>query len=95
MLLTRGGALRSGDLHACWQMNYAVFGRVGLRLLCREGERRLALGAGEALAIPPFVPHLYDFRWGEALMTEAWQDARGRPCAFEAWHYAPYRDLLS
>ena len=94
VLFTRAGHLRSGDLHACEQLNHVVFGRVALTRLGRDGRDVVTRHVGgDVVRIPPHVPHLYAFET-DALLTEAWRHPDGTPCPFQAWLYTPYRDRI-
>ena len=94
VVFTRAGYKRSGDLHACEQLNGVLFGRAELTQVYRGGRSRtIILRGGDQVRIPAFVPHLYDFV-EDTLMTETWRNADGSPCPFKAWLYEPLRRLI-
>ena len=94
VVFTRAGFKRSGDLHACEQLNGVLFGRAELTQVYKGGRsRKTVLRGGDQVRIPAFVPHLYDFV-EDTLMTETWRNADGSPCPFKAWLYAPLRRLI-
>lgn len=93
LVFTRAGFLRSGDIHACEQLNHLVFGRATLTQLRRGREVATQLRGGDVARIPPHVPHLYAFL-EDSLMTEAWRRPDGTPCEFRAWLYKPFRDRI-
>ena len=91
---SREGQLRSGDMHACEQLNVVLFGQLRLTRVYARGRSVVTQHAGgEVLRIPPFVPHLYLFLT-DTLMTETWREADGSPCPFSAWVYAPLREQI-
>ena len=68
-----------------------LFGRAELTQVYAGGRSRTrVLRGGDAVRIPPFVPHLYSFM-EDTLMTETWREKDGSPCRFRAWLYEPLR----
>lgn len=90
LVFTRAGHLRSGDIHACEQLNHIVFGAATLTQLRGGRDVVTRLAGGDVVRIPPHTPHLYEFT-RDSLMTETWRTPSGEPCAFRAWLYGPYR----
>jgi len=95
LVYTHKGHSRSGDLHACEQVNHLVWGRAKLTRLIHGEETETLLRAGETVKIAPHVPHLYYFV-EDTLMTEVWQHpGTHKPCPFKAWYFQPFRDRIA
>merc|ERR1711924_292176 len=52
------------------------------------GDVKKSLGPGDYIAIPPGVPHIFEFE-EDTVMAEWWE-----PGEFEALFYEPYRPLV-
>mmetsp|Transcript_22505 Transcript_22505/g.54985 ORF Transcript_22505/g.54985 Transcript_22505/m.54985 type:complete len:146 (-) Transcript_22505:424-861(-) len=97
LVWTKKSFYRSGDIHQCSQVNSLVRGRVRLlRWNIETGEDVVSYhSAWETVVIEAHVPHLFYFET-DTLMTEAWRDdATGKQCFFESWHFAPYRKYVT
>jgi hypothetical protein len=92
---TRKGGYRSGDLHKCDQVNLMVVGEAVLTTLRGAVKKDQVVRAGELVVTPAGVPHLFHFVQ-DSTMTEHWVDATegGKLCAFAAWYYKPFRDVV-
>lgn len=91
ILTSAAGSKRSGDLHACVQVNLLISGAAQLKTLVRGRVRERPVEAGELVRIPGGVPHVYTFET-DSLMTEHWVDEDGAMCEYQAWFYKPFRD---
>jgi hypothetical protein len=88
LLHTKAGVMRSGDLHAHTQHDFVFSGKVRVWTMNENGITRKAVyGPHQYLAIPPYVPHLFEFL--EDTVIAEWWD---RP--FHAWFYQPYRRIV-
>jgi hypothetical protein len=93
------GTFRSGDIHACHQINLLAFGEAVVTTMeGSEGnrlvERTRTVTGGDRVVIPAHTPHLWRFT-KDSLITESWLHAGNRTqCKFSAWFYLPLRDKV-
>jgi hypothetical protein len=87
LLYTKAGNRRSGDFHSYTQYDALLSGRA--ELLTLEGGKHVwcILTANDAIAIAPYVPHLFVFR-EDTVMMEWWDGP------FSAWYYTPFRNMI-
>ena len=87
MLFTKGGFMRSGDLHPHAQYDILFSGRIELWTL-EEGEtKKQIIEPNTFFEIGPHVPHLFNFL-EDSVMAEWW----GGP--FVGWYYRPWRTII-
>lgn len=89
ILSTMSGVMRSGDIHMNTQHDFVFEGKVEVWFLEKDGStRKCTFGAYEYIRVPPLVPHIFHFRQ-DTVMAEWWE-----PEPFQAWFYAPYRNIV-
>eukprot|EP01025_Chloroclados_australasicus_P002265 TRINITY_DN10522_c1_g1_i4.p1 TRINITY_DN10522_c1_g1~~TRINITY_DN10522_c1_g1_i4.p1 ORF type:complete len:229 (-),score=17.29 TRINITY_DN10522_c1_g1_i4:348-992(-) len=89
MYRTEKGFMRSGDLHNCTQYDISLKGdaRLTMKDLDRDQEDVMVVKPFELVAIPPRMPHMFEFL-EENYLLEWWS------CDFQAWYYTPYRSIV-
>ena len=87
VLVSRGGTLRSGDVHTSPQLDMIFEGHV--RVTTREDGQDVVreYGRGELVVIPAHVPHIFNFL-NKTVMAEWWERA------FDCKYYRPYRRVV-
>lgn len=90
ILYTKAGYMRSGDLHTNKQCDFIFSGKVRIWTLAKDGSTAMTtFGDHEYVEIPRGVPHVFEFL-EDTVMAEWWE-----PQGFQAWFYAPYRDIVN
>mmetsp|Transcript_13846 Transcript_13846/g.19835 ORF Transcript_13846/g.19835 Transcript_13846/m.19835 type:complete len:199 (+) Transcript_13846:98-694(+) len=88
LLYSRKGVMRSGDVHTNTQHDFLFSGKAQVWCLAQNGQTiRKIYGPYEYVAIPPYVPHVFEFL-EDTVMAEWWDEP------FRAWYYIPYRNVV-
>ena len=73
VLVTRAGAMRSGDVHRSRQLDLIFSGKVAVTTREHGRDVRREYLAGSLIVIPANVPHIFDFI-NDSVMAEWWPD---------------------
>ncbi len=88
VLVSKAGALRSGDVHTTRQHDFIFSGEAQLTTLEYGADVNRRYGAGDHIVIPENTPHLFAFM-NDTVMAEWWEGD------FDCKYYTPYRDLVA
>jgi hypothetical protein len=87
ILYTKAGLCRAGDLHQNTQFGNVFYGSVTIITFDGVVNLKREYWPGEAIMIPPGIPHLFYFP-EDSLISEWWDSD------FKAWYYRPYREII-
>ena len=88
LLATKGGVMRSGDLHRDCQHDFVFSGRVQVSILEPNGTTvNQVYSKNQYIRIPPYTPHVFYFL-EDTVLAEWWDGP------FRAWFYKPYRKIV-